>query len=251
MRSGSFYDKLAELSNHMYQNPTKDFKDWKFIDSFTDNTGLYVSLFDTGKEIIFSVKGTDIFKGNGIKVDFKADISLFKNEIPSQIDSADKYYQTISEKYSNIIFTGYSLGGSIVQALGTRYGKETVTFEAFAVGSFEKAQNTSNIINFGSLLDPIFKADLSNHIGDVYAIPSIMDNKTMGNLFKHTYFFFGKPSTAKKIDKNIDIRSIYKDTKAIENTAKYIKQGITAKADYINKSAKELTQKTYNKLMKK
>lgn len=253
MRSGSFYDRLAELSKHMYDNPNKNFHEWKVIDTYSDNSGIFITLFDIGnKEILFSIRGTDIFENK----DWKADYKLFEKVAPNQIKSADNYYNSIKNNYQNIVFTGYSLGGSIAQILGSRYGNETITIEAFAAGNIEKSKYTKNIINFGNLLDPIFKADLSNHIGDVYAIPSKLENNTVGSMVFHIYPLFGKPSTARKIDKNMDIKTVYKDIKCVEptvrNTYHLIKDGMIPSTQNtlrnFNKKAQQVTKRTLNKL---
>ena len=248
MKSGSYIDSLNELNQSLYKG-LNDYKDFKAVDSYSDNTGLYIGIFQNKSDTIFAVRGTDVLSGiEEFLKDSEADKTLFERNIPKQLDSAEKYFNSNKDKYANIIFTGYSLGGSIAQILGNRYGNETYTFEAFATGSFESQKHSGNIHNFGNLNDPIFKADLKNHIGNVYAIPS----KINLSGFCHIYPLYGKPSTAKKIDKNIDIDSVYKDVKKVEP---YVKQGYHYAKDELKPTvekgldkAKTLTKQTLQKV---
>lgn len=247
MQSGSYIDSLNELNQSLYKG-LNDFKEFKAVDSYSDNTGLFIGIFQKGNDTIFAIRGTDVLSGREEFLnDSSSIIALFERSIPMQLAPAEKYFNTVKNKYANIIFTGYSLGGSIAQILGNRYGNETYTFEAFATGSFESQKHSDNIYNFGNLNDPIFKADLKNHIGNVYSIKT----KIYAGIVNHLYPMYGKPSTAKKIDKNIQINTIYNDAKKIEP---YVKQGYHYAKDELKPAvekgldkAKNLTKKTLKK----
>ena len=227
MRSGQFYDKLADLSLYMYKHPYKDFRDWKFLEHYSDNSGLFIEVFDIGNgETLFSIKGTDTTLHTGIRVDLNSDIQILTKDVPEQANRAQAYFNSIKYKYSNIIFTGYSLGGSICQILGNRFGNETITISALAVGSFESPNNTSNIINFGCILDPFFKIDINNHLGNIYLIPNKLDNKNVGLIYWHMYPNFGKPSRGVKVNKPINVRSFIQDIQNGVETGRQIKNYI-------------------------
>ena len=256
MQNGSFYDTLAALNEALYDN-ISEFNGWKVIDTYTDRTGLFIQLFEMNEDtIIFAIKGTDFKPKTGILADIIADLSLVKKEVPAQYKNTENYYKQATTRYKNIIITGYSLGGTLAQMLGSKYGNETVTFEAFPAGSMATTTNTGNIINFGNLCDPVFKADFKNHIGKVYIMP--VKGKS-GNIKYHYYKYYGKPSQAKEFSGTPkDINSIYTDTeKAIQQVKQakdYVTKGIIPsvkdKVNNISKKAQKQTKAVYQKLHK-
>lgn len=236
MRAGSFYDKLLELVGVMYSNPRQDFNEWKCLDVYEDKTSLRIGLYDTGKEVIFSICGTNMKQWG----DWVADIALANKHIPAQAHHAEIYYNNIKDKYKNIIFTGYSLGGSVAQILGCKYNKETITFGAFGVGDI--INGGRNIINFGNEKDFVFMSNIEKQIGDVYMMPIKTLKIEPRNMLRHWNVLYGKPSTAVKVDikKN---KSLYTDYNKVKEVSNYVKQGVLQTADNL----KDYSNKAYNK----
>lgn len=199
MRSMSFYDKLSELNNALYDGAS-DFNGWRLLDTFADKTGLYIAIYDIGNnETLFAIKGTD-FDTKHIKdtiVDVIGnDLFLWAGFAPAQAFTAHAYYNRVKNKYSNVIFTGYSLGGSIAQLLGVAFGNEVITFEAYGVGHIANRFYKSNIISFGNKADPIFMINFLNQIGTIY----MMDTDNSWGMNNHFYGNYGKPSHSKKLE---------------------------------------------------
>ena len=207
MRSGQFYDKLSDLNDSLY-NIKDSYGDWEILDKYSDITGLQIFLFDIGNnETLFAIKGTDVKVGYVSPGDILADVALKNSRVPLQYKHAKVYYQKIVAKHTHVIFTGYSLGGSIAQMLGNEFGNETITFEAFATGSIVSPNHTDNIINFGNILDGVFMHDPNNHLGAIYLMP-VNTSATIRNLLTHFPGAHGKPSQAKlcttKLESNKD-----------------------------------------------
>lgn len=59
MRSGHFYDELAELNQNLYGS-YKKFKDYEFIEEYSDNTGVFICVYKKNQEYIFAIRGTDV-----------------------------------------------------------------------------------------------------------------------------------------------------------------------------------------------
>ena len=103
----------------------------------------------------------------------------FKNEIPTQLKDAEKFYFDIKNKLGDkakdykIVFTGHSLGGTLAQLMGAKYGDETVTFNAYGAGKLKGAEinHTDNITNYGHINDKVFNAGKGSHIGkSIYTV---------------------------------------------------------------------------------
>ena len=47
MHPMTYYDKLFRLCSHMYKQTPQDFENWKLVDSFSADDGLFVSIFKT------------------------------------------------------------------------------------------------------------------------------------------------------------------------------------------------------------
>ena len=172
MRSGSFYDDLLELNMQIYKGGT-DFKNFKFLDYHTTKSGLFIKLFERENELFFVIKGTD--NGSlGAKIkDLYSDLVMFCKLVPQQYKPAEDYFNSLKDvDKSRVIFTGHSLGGSVAQLLGSKYGNETVTFEAYGTADINGGGSyTNNIINFGNEYDPVFIWNVENQRG----IIKIMD----------------------------------------------------------------------------
>ena len=231
MRSGQFLKQLRDLNQHLYTNNFGDFGDWKLLDKYLDNTGVVVGLFDSGRDIIFCVMGTDGFRLD--LRDINADRAMIEGKVPAQYNSAEKYFNTL--KYDNIIFTGYSLGGSICQLLGSKYGNETITFEAYGMADRKQGSNTSNIVNFGNLKDPVFLNTIENQIGRV-EIMEVSPNLKVSGMY-HLYPFYGSP------DKLIDWDGTIPEHGSFPNTT-----NLTNRIKPVYYKGKDIGNKVHNKL---
>lgn len=158
----SLYEELRNLCIATYNKNT--YKNWKVLSNYSDTSGVYIKLFQRNDKVVFAIRGTEIPQYN----DFKADLVMKQKQIPpGQAYRAQQFYETIKNKY-NVIFTGHSLGGSIAQYLGQKYGNTTVTFAAYGLKS---NKNCSNIVNFGCELDPVFISNIDHQSGSVYILP--------------------------------------------------------------------------------
>lgn len=224
MQKASFYRELKELNQYLYKHPNNDFKEWIFKDSYADNTGVFVSIFQKDDKTIFAVKGTDVNYSSTQRIKdslndtIKSDIAIYLHQIPAQYRPVEQYFNKIKNNYPNIIFTGYSLGGSIVQMLGTKYGNETITFEAIGTATICEPKYTNNIINFGNTLDIAFVSKIGAQIGEIYVMPITKNQEYypngIPNLYFHMYKTYGDPAKAEKYK---PIRNRVKD---------YLKNGI-------------------------
>lgn len=135
MRSGSFYDSLKELNNTLYYG-INDYKNFKAITSYSDTSGILIGIFQFNNEYIFAIKGTDPFS---VTKDWQTNRAMGEGKLPKQFYSADKFYNQIKHKYTPLLFTGYSLGGSIAQMMGGTYGNETICFEPYGTKNIQKS----------------------------------------------------------------------------------------------------------------
>lgn len=196
MRDFNFYDKLSELNDSLYTK-VFDFGNWKLVNTFQSPSGLFIALYDIGNnETLFCVKGTDFCLSINSIFDLMEDVELWITKTNQQFRTANKFFKQISSKYKNIIFTGYSLGGSIAQKLGVLYGNETICFQPFATGG-----QGNNIINFGNVYD-IFFMQRTDHPGKVYLIP-VKPHLKFRNIETHLPSHHGLPSNGILINKNI------------------------------------------------
>lgn len=202
MRSGQFYDKVSGLSQFLYTNFGQNYEDWIVQDTYNTKSGVNICLFDIGNdETLFAIRGTQVEFTQELKRDLTADIVMYLAKVPNQYKHAEIYFEQIKHKYKNIIFTGYSLGGSIAQMLGGKFGNETICFEPIGTRGLQTPQYENNIINFGNTMDMFFNSKLKNQVGLLYIMP-IGPNKEFypkGIPFINTHFpqNYGKPSQAK------------------------------------------------------
>ena len=172
MRNGAFYDELQVLATKiMYDKFGENYKDWRVIDTYSDNSGVQICTYEQDKLVLFVIRGTDVnFTFNSLQ-DFKADFAILKKKIPNQYEKAEKFFLSNQNKYKNCIFVGYSLGGSLAQMLGSKYGNETITYNALSTGDIQGTCRHINIINFGNTLDCFFIYEVEKHIGDIFISP--------------------------------------------------------------------------------
>lgn len=126
----------------------------------------YINTID--KNVVIAFKGTDkSFK------DIVNDFKMWNRQVPNQFKDAEKFYfDTINKLGSHVrnydvIFTGHSLGGSLSQMMGAKYGNETVTFNAFGTAGIKNVVKnyTDNITNYGNPNDIVFSWRKDEHIG--------------------------------------------------------------------------------------
>lgn len=239
MRSMQFYDKLSKLSGYLYEKPGRDYLDWKLLDKYEDNSGVFIELFKTNNEFIFAIRGTEItdFK------DLEADKQLANRQIPNQYKAAEKYYNNIKNKYTNIIFTGYSLGGSIAQMLGNEYAKETICFAPFGTADIVKPKHSGFIMNFGNIYDVVFTSNFDKQIGDIYIMNVEQTITNKPGMLKHHFKNYGKPSDSQLYSGKRNKDSLYKKYFRIKQDAnKYIRKGLISVDNQLNNVPSKLTK---------
>lgn len=185
------------LSQVVYKKEKpKSINGWEYVDKYFNNTsGYYSELYKKDKKVILITRGTELSSGKKEATkDLKNDINMGIEKLPYQVTNAKEVYSKLVKKYGkeNIIVTGHSLGGSISEILGTEYGVETVTFNAYGIKKLNglKINYTDNITNYGNANDGIFASNIDNHIGKIM----ILNTKGEGNDFKKV---FEKPDSFK------------------------------------------------------
>lgn len=268
MRDLSYYDTLSELNDALYTVP-KEFKGWKLVEQ-CDDPKMIIAIYSNGTDTIFAIQGTKWYEPTDVKSDLQMKVM---KSIPNQYRHAEKYYNEIKGKYPNLIFTGYSLGGSIAQMLGAKYGNETICFEPYGTADLQSPNHTDNLINFGNDYDIVFMDNFENQVGEIFILP-VKSKTKMCDLGTHAPGFHGLPSNGNKLTQDkLDYKNsrvyltnivdskvqqvkttvnqkVNNTTNTIKTTAKqakdYIKTGIIPTAqDHINRLAKDLnTAKT-------
>lgn len=160
------FEFLKKLCMDSYSNNTN--LDYITSDIIEESSGLFMILINNKGQTYLVIRGTELSD----KDDFIADLSLLTRHLPTQAAQALSYFNSIKNKYPNLIVTGHSLGGSIAQIIGTKQGNKTVTFSAFGSEGSCKRQKENNIINFGMERDTIFTNRIEAQIGKTYIIPS-------------------------------------------------------------------------------
>ena len=168
------HDICKKISKDVYNgfNPYQDFMGYKRFHAVEiEKSGFFGSAYINSQDkiVIIAYRGTE----KSI-VDIKNDVAMgIKDHIPAQFYDAEKFYREVQNKLDDkvteyqIIFTGHSLGGSIAELMGAKYGNETVTFNAFGVGNIKNLEiiYTENIINYGNTDDFVYNAKGAKHIG--------------------------------------------------------------------------------------
>lgn len=155
------------------------------LDIFKDDSGLFLIRVKKDNQEIIVIRGTE----RSDKQDLASDNAMRKKKLPKQYYRAEQYILKLGIKKSNLILTGHSLGGSIAQCLGTKYGNEAVSFSAFGTAEFCEKKYENNITNYGMETDGIFMSKIWAQIGKTYIIPSnepkfIFNGKINYNLLK-------------------------------------------------------------------
>jgi len=133
MANLSEYAKLARAAYKDEAEAQQEAQGWnmQIRRAATLTMGFQGAVFDNGREIIVAFKGTAPGK-KSMASDISADVVLFLNGIPSQVDPAEKL---VRQAYSiaggkQISLTGHSLGGALCQVVGYWYSLPFVTFNA-------------------------------------------------------------------------------------------------------------------------
>ena len=170
------------------------------IDGFTyyfsdanHKTGFYGRAYINNKEktIVIAYKGTDI----GSSIDWLGNNIPMKltNKKPMQFEDAEQFYFDVREKLIKqgknykIDFAGYSLGGTLAQLMGAKYGNETVTFNAFGIGQMKNAEINykNNIINYGHKYDKVYNMGKTMQVGKNIYTKNEYDRDLMKNIKKY------------------------------------------------------------------
>lgn len=175
------------LSQIVYQkDKSNSINGWKYVDKYFNNkSGYYSELYKKNNKVILAIRGTELHSGKKELIkDFRNDINMGIEKLPYQVANAKEVYYKLIKKYGkeNIIVTGHSLGGSISEILGTEYGVEAVTFNAYGIKKLNGLQinYTENITNYGNANDSIFASNIDNHIGKIM----VLNGKGDGNNFQ-------------------------------------------------------------------
>ena len=169
------YYSLQMFSLHAYDDSNKLPYGSKQIKptEFNSHTGFKGKVYraESG-EIVISFRGTELddIKGRGLR----NDVNMACKILPAQLQNAFTMYKQIKQEYPNvkITLTGESLGGTLAALVAAETGVKAVTFSAYgAKDLIDSPKYTSNITNIGDTRDPIFMANVNQHIGNVYVIP--------------------------------------------------------------------------------
>jgi hypothetical protein len=148
------------------------------------------------KTIIIAYKGSDpVSKKDWIDNNLSMKVL---NKTPKQFSDAEKFYYDVRNKLGNNIknykinFVGYSMGGTLAELMGAKYGNETVTFNSYGAAQINDAviKYTDNIINYGNTDDFVFNMKNTTHVGkNIYTKPQTL--KKQNCIKNHTLEYMG------------------------------------------------------------
>lgn len=164
-------EELKQINIDCY-NLNKNKTKYTVIKEFTNKI--------TGLNCYFlSVKGNNVlcFVGSHGVQDIVDDYKLFKGQMPVQAKQGLAIYKELQQKYSNILVTGHSLGGSVAQVIGATYGCLTYCFSPFGMGQHIN-KTCKNIINYGVETDIVYMINLEYQIGEIFLIESDKTNSS-------------------------------------------------------------------------
>ena len=183
-----FDKKMHEIAYYMvfYNFNPKMPDDMQFLmesdEEDNKETGFYAQAFLYNDKVIISMQET--FPGS-LK-DIYADIDLANDKLSQQYFSARKFYEQVlvlckarDIDPENIVFTGYSLGGSLTQIMCKKTGLEGVAFAPFGtrhiiendlIINVDNIPNKKEVRNYGNINDLVYYANIDYHIGKVYFI---------------------------------------------------------------------------------
>lgn len=169
------YYSLQMFSLHAYDDSNKLPHGSKQIKptEFNHHTGFMGKVYraESG-ELVIAFRGTELEDKK--KRGLRNDINMACKILPAQLQNAFTMYKQVKQEYPNakITLTGESLGGTLAALVAAETGAKAVTFSAYgAKDLIDSPKYTSNITNIGDTRDPIFMANVNQHIGNVYVIP--------------------------------------------------------------------------------
>jgi hypothetical protein len=107
---------------------------------------------------------------------------------------------------SNTTIVGHSLGGSLAQYFGANTGFETLTYNAYGMGSELNGGSYDNITNFVTISDPVSKLPMSSMAGKIYML---QDGDLLDGLGHGISNFTSEESWVRGYTPIEDIHSIY------------------------------------------
>ncbi|MBQ3640359.1 hypothetical protein II906_00260 [bacterium] len=173
----TYRDILLDENTYAGKGNIDGFK--PFYTNTNSKTGFYGRAYinPKTKTVVIGYKGTDTLD---ITKDWgQNNLPMkFLKKVPIQFQDAENFYFEVRDKLGSDIknykidFAGYSLGGSLAQLMGAKYGNDTVTFNAFGTKQLKNimVNFTDNIINYGNMNDRTFKDSKSLHIGKFISI---------------------------------------------------------------------------------
>lgn len=198
--------QFSTLSNIAYSsNIPKSLFGWNLVKEFSQNfeSGLSISTFKSGDDIVVSFRGTD-----GIN-DLGTDSSFVTGRWSSQFEDAAAFFDGIRKQFPSkrIIVVGHSLGGGIAQLISNMFHVNGVSFdapgalkitesagyraaEAAYASDVDKSQPVTllNYTSNGSLISGV-----GSHIGEVVNIDPIGGSGTVLSVVSFFALFVGGP----------------------------------------------------------
>ena len=189
------YENLEKLSIHVYEPNNKPIpQGWELITTrqvaatgfkgaiyYNKENNIAVVAF-AGTDLPNNLKNTTQLK-NVIK-DVINDKQMLDSQTPVQLRAAVEFYEWAREHFpkANLILTGHSLGGSLVQLVSAQTGTKGVTFNAFGTGKILENEGYKNwrhinVDNIGNLTDLVFKINFDKQAGDTYVLDDTLNKK--------------------------------------------------------------------------
>lgn len=157
-----------KITESVYKNIDKknyNIEGWSYNSSPQNpKSGFYSEIYKKDGNIIFAIRGTD-----NEWQDVKNDLQIGLSSLPKQAKDAEKVYKQLLKDYnwSDIKVTGHSLGGTLATIIGSKYGVDTVTFNAYGAKYLKgmDIKYTNNITNYGNANDLVFTLNIDGQIG--------------------------------------------------------------------------------------
>lgn len=121
---------------------------------------------------LYKYKQTTIlcFIGTHNTMDYWNDLEMYLGKVPGQLKQAERLFMSLKQAYHDIVLTGHSLGGTIAQNLGAKYGNKTVCFSPYGFNAFHITSSCNNVSNYGMESDRVFMGEIDCQLGKTYII---------------------------------------------------------------------------------